>query len=358
MARNVKSFISEIKMFFYVTSVILVAIFLISPDAAMAAEGSPGDSRAAKAEFDKGVLLYNAEKYEAAARAFRDAYQLKPSWMLHFNIAQSEAAAKHYGRSFEEFEKYLAEGGDDVPEQRQSYVETELERLEGLVGSLEIVGPADAIVVIDSVERGKLPIHGRLKLAVSTVHDVIVKQGEEDIFTTKIQVSRGEVIQLNANDEGPRADITSDAPISTADADQTEAQSVTMPMGSGRPKLSPVFWTGLAGTVATGIASGIMWGLSIKKQQEELDAQDAYDNASQDWEPGNTDDEAEEKALRDRHETLGDEMITRQNVAIALTATTGAFAVLTTVGLIISLNRKPSQNNSVSFGPGGVQVRF
>lgn len=352
------STICKMKLFLYVKTIILVGILSLLPGAAMGDEGSTEDSRAAKAEFDRGVLLYNAEKYEAAARAFRNAYKLKPSWMLHFNIAQSEAAAKQYGRSFEEFEKYLAEGGDDVPEQRQSYVETELERLEGLVGSLEIVGPEDAIVVIDNVERGKLPIHGRVKLAVSTVHDVVVKQGGQDIFTTKIQVSRGEVIQLNANDEGPSASVTSDAPVSTADANLTEAQSMTMLKGSGRPKLSPVFWTGLAGTVATGIASGIMWGLSIKKQQEELDAQDAYDNASQYWEPGNLDDEAEEKALRDKHDTLGDEMITRQNVAIALTATAGAFAVLTTVGLIISMKNKPYQNSGVSFGPGGLQVKF
>lgn len=338
--------------------VVFVSILSFRPAVATGNETGTGDAKAAKAEFEKGVELYNAERYEDAASAFRSAFQLKPSWMLHYNIAQSEAAAKHYGRSFEEFEKYLAAGGDDVPEQRQTYVEKELERLEGLVGSLEIEGPEGATVFVDDLERGTLPIHGRLKLAVSTVHDVIVKLNGESIFETKVQVSRGEVIQLDANQEGPSSESAPDNSDATADDVSGGARVTTMPEGAGRTKLSPLFWTGLAGTVATGIASGIMWGLSMKKHQEELDAGDAYNDASKDWEEGNAADIAEEKFLRDKHETLGDEMISRRNAAIVLTATTGAFAVLTTVGLILSKKKKPHQSSRVSIVPGGMTVQF
>ena len=76
-------------------------------------------SAQAKAEFSRGVELYNSGSYKEAAKAFRRANELKPSWSLLYNIAQSEAAAKNYGPAYEAFEEYLAKGGDDLTDERR-----------------------------------------------------------------------------------------------------------------------------------------------------------------------------------------------------------------------------------------------
>ena len=108
-----------------------VAIFLIlavmllisSKSSAEETKAADDESEKAQALFQKGADLYENSAFDRAADAFRQAYAIRPSWKLYYNIGQSEAAAKHYGLALEAFEKYLAEGGDDVEKERSDEVE-------------------------------------------------------------------------------------------------------------------------------------------------------------------------------------------------------------------------------------------
>ena len=80
--------------------------------------GAQTTEEKAKAAFDEGTKYYKAENYLSAVEAFRRAYKLRPNWKLLYNIAQSEASANRHGTALQAFERYLADGGDQVPQGR------------------------------------------------------------------------------------------------------------------------------------------------------------------------------------------------------------------------------------------------
>ena len=107
------------------------------------------DDAAARRAFREGKEQFTTGKFVEAAQSFRLAYELKPNWKLLYNIGQSEVAAKRYGLALQSFEKYLAEGGDDLSRERQTEVLTEIKRLREMVGSVNVRGPDGCEVLVD-----------------------------------------------------------------------------------------------------------------------------------------------------------------------------------------------------------------
>jgi len=154
----------------------------------------------AKASFEEAKQLYNQEKFLEAADAFRQAYELKPTWKLLYNIGQSEAAAKRYGLALEAFEKYLAESGDEITKERQEEVREEIKRLRDMVGSLEVDAPPDSVVTVNGVERGKTPLPGYIMVAAGVDHHVMVDLDGTSIIDKTIRVSGGQVMTVARED--------------------------------------------------------------------------------------------------------------------------------------------------------------
>ena len=111
--------------------------------AVFAAEGR---EEQAKAVYEEGKLAFFNERFMESADKFRKAYELKPAWRILYNIGQAEAAAKRYGLALEAFEQYLAEGGDEVVEERQDAVMKEIARLRNLVGYIKVTAPSEVVV--------------------------------------------------------------------------------------------------------------------------------------------------------------------------------------------------------------------
>ena len=109
----------------------------------------------AATHFKKGVALFNENKKDEAVQEFNAAYEIKPSWKILYNIGQCHASLKRYGMAIESFEKYLGEGGDEVPKERQDEVLGELDRLRRMVGSIKVHGPDGVEIYIDKILRGK-----------------------------------------------------------------------------------------------------------------------------------------------------------------------------------------------------------
>jgi tetratricopeptide (TPR) repeat protein len=107
------------------------------------------DAVRAEAAFEEGKRLYHDESFEAAAAAFRKAYELRPNWKILYNIGQSEAASKRYGLAVEAFERYLVMGGDDIDQNRRDEVLEEMEKFRKIVGSIEIKAPDGLVVLVD-----------------------------------------------------------------------------------------------------------------------------------------------------------------------------------------------------------------
>src|SRR5688572_30827232 len=74
--------------------------------------------------YDRGVKLYDAAKgdvrmYAAALAEFEAAYAAMPAFQVLFNIAITQKKLGRFGAALQTFERYLKEGGTEVPAARR-----------------------------------------------------------------------------------------------------------------------------------------------------------------------------------------------------------------------------------------------
>ena len=158
---------------------------LVCP-AVMAQEGSKKDQ--AREFYQHGINLYEKGDAEAAAEAFREAYKMRPSWKILFNIGQCEAAAGRYGLSMEAFQQYLVDGKDEIPVERKDYVLEEMDRIQKLVGELEIEAPDGSAVYVDGVHRGTTPMTRPVMVVGGKDHELKVILDSETILEQTVSV--------------------------------------------------------------------------------------------------------------------------------------------------------------------------
>jgi len=166
-----------------------VAVILGISAASIAQQPADGDE---KKFFKDGTKAYSNGKYEEAATAFRAAYAIKPSWKLLFNIGQAEASCKRYGIALDAFERYLAEGGDEITAQRRKEVDSEIEKLQPLVGSVDIIAPSGVSVWVDGIDMGTTPFPGRLRLTSGVEHRMEFRKDGTVLDTQVVKLARQE----------------------------------------------------------------------------------------------------------------------------------------------------------------------
>lgn len=164
--------------------------------------GEPKDKKAAQKAFKSGSELFTAKEYREAATEFRRAMELAPSWKIHFNIGQCEAAAKRYGRAFEAFQLYMVEGGDALGAQRESEVQAELTKLKSKVGALQVRAPDGAQIWIDEELRATAPLSGNIYITAGKDHQIELKEGEEVVKEEVVKVWSGETAVVDGTTTG------------------------------------------------------------------------------------------------------------------------------------------------------------
>ena len=221
--------------------------------------------------FDEGVSLFNTGQYGPAAEKFREAYRLKPSWKLLYNIGQSAAASKRYGRALESFERFLSEGGDDVAPERRDEVLAEVERLRKMVGFVRVSAPAGTTIYIDGEARGTAPLNSVLPISSGVVHAVSGELDGELFFSEDVKIIGGRTVDVSMSRAAGPPPV---APVEAEPAEKEEPQPVdepadveVIPPEKGFPFV-PVGWA-LSGTgAAAAIAGGIVGGLALAKNNE------------------------------------------------------------------------------------------
>lgn len=275
------------------------ALFLVFGIAGVGyAQEMPDASQTTAAEkearnaFHQGTAHFRNEEYDQAAAAFRRSYELNPSWKILYNIAQSEAAAKNYGLSLEAFEKFLTEGGDDIPESRQLEVIEEIGKLKTKVGVLNIEAPPNCLVLIDGRRRGQTPVVQKIRVAVAKEHSVVVQSGDEILLEQKITLGSGELRTLSVSngpgENGIIADSESRHSNSVTDSDgdrKNSATSIADFEDTGKPpvkqvndsrrksrslKLNSVLAWGLIGIGGAAILTGGVTGIAAYSKKKEL----------------------------------------------------------------------------------------
>jgi hypothetical protein len=154
----------------------------------------------ARAHRDKGLKLYKDGAYEAALVEFERAYELAPTWRLHYNIALIHKAMNDFAGALDRFERYLSEGAAEVPPDKKKEVGQEITALRAKIGTLRVtVKPAEAAdveIALDDVPIGKAPLD----------KPVIVNPGKRRVSATRpggvpvtkvVSVAAGETIDVS-----------------------------------------------------------------------------------------------------------------------------------------------------------------
>ncbi len=209
------------------------------------------EDKEASLHFKKGVQLFNENKKEEAVNEFKTAYEIKPSWKIMYNIGQCQASLKRYGLAIDAFEKYLGEGGDEVPPERSDEVLAELERLRKMVGSLRVSGPDGVEIYVDKILRGTTPLKASILETAGVEHSIwLIKEGRK-VLSVQETFRGGETLELTVppeSKEGTETTEIKDGPVQPEGVETSEAT----PAGAGTSNGDVSGTTGGDDTTTTG----------------------------------------------------------------------------------------------------------
>ncbi|MBN2674247.1 MAG: hypothetical protein JXX29_21370, partial [Deltaproteobacteria bacterium] len=250
---------------------LLGALAILSGFAGKPVISADSETQAQEA-FVEGTKLYNQEKYEEAAAKFVEADRLYPNWKLQFNIGQSYAAARKYGLAVEAFEKYLALGGDEIPEERERVVIDEINNLHMKTGLLEVRGTDGTVLMIDGVRRGILPLPGKIRVSAGIIHQIAGVRDGVTIFEREIRLGVGEQAEIQIGNDAEDAPSqvakpvigSSEEPSSSANEDASNSPVLEKP--SRTLKNAGIVSLAMGGAAL--VVGGITGGVAMKKNDE------------------------------------------------------------------------------------------
>jgi len=135
------------------------------------------DLKEARIRYDRGLELYKEGEFALAVIEFERAYAIVPDYRVLYNIGQVRIQLSQYARARRVLEQYLADGGDQIAEERKKSVRADLEMLAMRTGTLEIETNVEgADILVDDVLVGRSPITEPLLLDAGE-HRVQVRKG-------------------------------------------------------------------------------------------------------------------------------------------------------------------------------------
>ncbi len=148
-------------------AVALLILGLEAPPAHAAGKAATADKAEARRHFQVGVAEAQAGAYREAAIEFSRAYELSPNFAVLYNLAQAQAALGDAATALTTFERYLAEGGMAVPEEKRAKVARETKELVARTGSIVAhVAPETARLTIDGAEISRASMGRALRVNV------------------------------------------------------------------------------------------------------------------------------------------------------------------------------------------------
>lgn len=135
----------------------LVLLGCLLPVAALAQDVHPRAE--ARQRFERGLELFEEERYDAALAEFTRAHELAPHWQTLYNIARAHA---YLGRPVEAvrfYDQLFAEHEARLPRDVRAEASADRDRQRARIARLEVRSDiAGAIVSIDGVDAGTLPL--------------------------------------------------------------------------------------------------------------------------------------------------------------------------------------------------------
>lgn len=387
-----------------ITTVSLVLISLTA-----AAE----DKAAAKKHFKAGLELMKSESFADAATEFETSADLYPNKNNLFNLATCYRALDRQVEALDILERVKRDFDSKLKPDMRADIDDQIAEIRTILANLSIaVAPDGATVSIDGEDMGVAPLSEPLVLRRGG-HVIEVKLDNYETLTRSVTLAGGESstesfeltelkaqlmvvskqtdaeIMLNGD---PTAKTPLESPLSvekgsyvvavSKDGFETMVKNVELAPGeemsmefdlaeipgASQPetlpapteqrvsvvpqedepkrKRSPLLGIGLAGTIIMGGVSAGMWGAAVSNKNEHDDKNDELD-------PYDYNDQ-----VANQRDAAGEDTKKYNRAAVATTAITGGFVVLTIIGAVLKASYKREAERAVSFSPSGLQVRF
>ncbi|MBI2375470.1 MAG: tetratricopeptide repeat protein [Deltaproteobacteria bacterium] len=160
--------------------------------AAASAAASESDRERARALVDVGNERMAAADFDAAVRAYSEAYEAFPSVKILYNLAEARNGQHDVPGAIDAYERFLAGGGAEPGSELEGRVRNELDRLALSCAWLEFFGDLEDVVVEVS---GRAVDPARRVCAPSGTTPVEARRGDEQKFLT-VDVGLGETVRV------------------------------------------------------------------------------------------------------------------------------------------------------------------
>ncbi|HEY5957344.1 MAG TPA: PEGA domain-containing protein [Polyangiaceae bacterium] len=228
-----------------------------------------------RAHFSRGVDYFKDEDYRNAMVEFKRAYELAPNYKLLYNLGQTGQELKDYAFALKSLERYLADGGADVPADRRTEVAATIRKLKQRVAEITInTDVSDADILVDDVPVGRTPLTS--PLVVSAGHRKITLTKGPRNATRTVEVSGGERAELSL--ELTSAEPSGDPQRGESNSPPTEAtkpsktkphhENANVSATSQPTEGGNSTWIGLVVTGVLAAATGVTGGLALAAKSD------------------------------------------------------------------------------------------
>ncbi len=162
---------------------------------------SEPEQNEARERYSRGMRLVGEGNYQAALIEMQRAYTLNPSYKILYNLGQIYLHLNDYAAAQTNFQRYLAEGGTDVPAGRMTEVSQELAKIRPRVATVELEVRGDgAEVLLDDAVIGRSPMRKTVFVNAGKHKFSAVRAGAEPV--TRVLPLAGEdkvVLELDVS---------------------------------------------------------------------------------------------------------------------------------------------------------------
>jgi PEGA domain len=240
------------------------AAFGQSPSEASQPAGNAKQEAARR--FEHAIKLYEDSDYVLALAEFERVYELVPDYRVLYNIGQVNIQLGRYARALRALREYVSRGGDELPADRRSSVQSDTRFLEARTATIDLdVKPLNAEVLIDGVVVGRAPL----------AEPVVVDVGERSLqIRLSGYVTRNQTLTLAGGDQRQVSQVL-------------EREAVAAPSGprgpvgaASTPRPAPArgsswLWVGWTATGALAASSAVSAALGASAASDLADLRDS-----------------------------------------------------------------------------------
>jgi PEGA domain len=140
----------------------------------------------ARAHYNRGLALYYDGDYKLALIEIQRSYEMSHNWRILYNLGQVNLQLNHYADAMAALEKYVREGGNDVPQQHRADVDKQLAALRDRTAHITITTNIPGVeIAIDDAVVGMTPLPPNLLVDAGS-HRVTATKADYRLATKSV----------------------------------------------------------------------------------------------------------------------------------------------------------------------------